>query len=155
MNSFWVFVLGFVLGFVPGTTNTRQLRHMTNTRQLRQGAHGQSHQPQPHLKQAGDTGRTVEGVGGFRAANQRKDRESLDAVVRETVEVGPVDAEASEDAPEPTINLPVEVEAEIASLWSDNIVAAHLTRTVARAMVNQGKDHAAIQDAIRHAGRLV
>lgn len=53
------------------------------------------------------------------------------------------------------LSIPVVVEAEIATLWGDNVVAAQLTRQVARAMAHQGKDEQAIRAAIRNSGRVV
>lgn len=51
--------------------------------------------------------------------------------------------------------LPAEVEASIAYQWSDNAVAAQMTRTVARAMLRQNITADVVQEHIRNAGRVV
>lgn len=51
--------------------------------------------------------------------------------------------------------LPVTVEAHIAALWSDNVVASQLTRTVARALLKQNVSDEKIIEQIRSAGRVV
>ncbi|OQW37053.1 MAG: hypothetical protein A4C66_03200 [Nitrospira sp. HN-bin3] len=48
-----------------------------------------------------------------------------------------------------------EIEAEIAVTWADNMVAAQLTRTVARAMVRQGKTVDMVREMIQNSGRVV
>lgn len=51
--------------------------------------------------------------------------------------------------------LPAEVEASIAYRWSDNAVAAQMTRTVARAMLRQNFTADQVQAHIHSAGRVV
>lgn len=51
--------------------------------------------------------------------------------------------------------LPSGIEADIASVWADNFVAAQMTRTVARALLRQNRTEDEIREHIRSAGRVV
>jgi len=51
--------------------------------------------------------------------------------------------------------LPPAIESEIARLWHDNAAAAHMTRTIARAMSHLGEDEETIRETIRNHGRVV
>ncbi len=51
--------------------------------------------------------------------------------------------------------LPEGVEADIALLWADNIVAAQMTRTIARSLLKQGAKVEDIREHIRSSGRVV
>jgi len=57
--------------------------------------------------------------------------------------------------PKDATKIPGDVEAEIAVTWADNMAAAQLTRTVARALVRQGYTTEQVREKIANSGRVV
>jgi hypothetical protein len=65
-------------------------------------------------------------------------------------------SEISDDkGPAQETKLASEIEADIALLWADNVVAAQLTRTVARALVHNNVNIEQVREQIRSSGRVV
>ena len=63
--------------------------------------------------------------------------------------------QADGQEPKDETKIPADVEAEIAVRWSDNMAAAQLTRTVARALVKQGFSTEQVREKIANSGRVV